>query len=140
MRSRCARGFTLIEVTIAAAILVTIALGTAQLFGIALRHTIEARRQLAMSLLAARKVDDLIVAAASGTLSPSSGGALDRSVAGFADSVSDAGATYVRRWTAAAVDGRADLVAVVVRVTGTEGRAASGPGLVQIGTICEVRR
>lgn len=130
-------GFTLIEVTIATAILVVVALGTAQLFAVALQHNVQARRQLSMSLLAARKVDDLTVAAAGGTLRAATGGALDRSVDGFSDTVDDSGARYTRRWTVAAVPGRGDLLAIVVRVRGAASRAAPGPGTVQIATVCE---
>ena len=52
-------GFTLIEVTIATSLLVVIALGSAQLFVLAIRHNVAARQQLVMTLAAARKVDDL---------------------------------------------------------------------------------
>ena len=138
MHRRGARGFTLNEVTIATGLLVVIALGTAQLFALALRQNMEARRQLAMSLLAARKADDLTIAAASGALRGATGGALDRNVDGFADTVDDAGAVYARRWTVAAVAGRADLLAIVVRVQPSVSRAAAGPDVVQIATVCEV--
>jgi prepilin-type N-terminal cleavage/methylation domain-containing protein len=134
MRFTSPRGFTLIEVVIATGIVVTIALGTAQLFAIAIQHNLQARRQLAMSLLAARKADDLAVAVAAGA-APAAGGALDRSIGGFADAVVDSGAAYVRRWTVQPVGGRAGLLAVVVRVTGAA-RAGPGPGSVQIATIC----
>jgi prepilin-type N-terminal cleavage/methylation domain-containing protein len=137
MRSPFARGFTLIEVTIATGMLVVIALGTAQLFAIAIHHNVQARRQLAMSLLAARKADDLAAAAAAGTLRGLAGGALDRSVDGFFDTVTDSGALYLRRWTIAPVPGRADVLAIVVRATGAGSHAAAGPGTVQIATICE---
>jgi prepilin-type N-terminal cleavage/methylation domain-containing protein len=137
MHSRGAHGFTLIEVTIATGLLVVIALGTAQLFALALHQNMEARRQLAMSLLAARKADDLTIAAASGALRGAAGGAVDRSVDGFADIVDDGGAVYARRWTVAAVPGRGDLLAIVVRVQPSGSRAAAGPDVVQIATICE---
>ena len=137
MRRRGTRGFTLIEVTIATGLLVVIALGTAQLFALALHQNAQARRQLAMSLLAARKADDLTIAAASGALRGATGGALDRSVDGFADTVDNVGARYVRRWTIASVSGRADLLAIVVRVQPSGSLAAAGPDVVQVATICE---
>jgi len=56
-------GFTLLEVTIATSLLVVIALGSAQLFVLALRHNVSARQQLVMTLAAARKVDELSAAA-----------------------------------------------------------------------------
>ena len=137
MRSRAAHGFTLIEVTIATGLLVVIALGTAQLFVLALHQNTEARRELAMSLLAARKADDLTIAAASGALRGATGGALDRSVDGFSDAVDDSGALYARRWTIAAVPDRPDLMAIVVRVVPAASRATAGPDVVQIATACE---
>lgn len=135
-----ARGFTLLEVTIATGLLVVIALGTAQLFVIALHQNIAARRQLAMSLLAARKVDDLTIAASAGALQGTTGGALDRSLGGFADTIGDAGAGYARRWTIAAVPGRGDLLAIVVRVLPIDSPVSAGPEVVQIATICEDTR
>jgi prepilin-type N-terminal cleavage/methylation domain-containing protein len=137
MPSTPTRGFTLIEVTIATGILVVVAAGSAQLFALAIHHNMQARRQLAMSLLAARKADDLTIAAAGGALRGSTGGALEQSLDGFSDTVTDGGAVYVRRWTVAAVPGRADLVAIAVRVLGAASRAAAGPGSVQIATVCE---
>src|SRR5436190_18013138 len=53
------RGFTLVEVLVATALLVTIAAGTAQMFAIAIRHGVASRQQLAMSLAASRKIDEL---------------------------------------------------------------------------------
>jgi Tfp pilus assembly protein PilV len=135
MRSTHARGFTLIEVTIAAGILVGIALGTAQLFAVAIHSNMQARRQLAMSLLAAAKIDDLAIAAGARTLR-GEGGALDRSIDGFSDTASAAGAVYTRRWTVTTVAARADLVALVVRVTAAGSRDGPGPGAVQIATLC----
>ena len=79
------RGFTLIEVTIATSLLVVIALGSAQLFVLAIRHTVSARQQLVMTLAAARKVDELCAAAAAGPLAPSPPDALERGAEGFAD-------------------------------------------------------
>ena len=44
-------GFTLIEVTIATSLLVVIALGSAQLFVLAIRQTVAARQQLVLTLV-----------------------------------------------------------------------------------------
>ena len=137
MHPRGPHGFTLIEVTVATSLLVVIALGTAQLFVLALHQNTEARRQLAMSLLAARKVDDLTIAAAGGALRGAAGGELDRSVDGYADTVDDGGAVYARRWTVAAIPGRVDVLAIVVRVQPVSSRATAGPDVVQIATVCE---
>ena len=116
-RSDRTRGFTLIEVTIAAGLLVTIALGSAQMFALALRYTASAKQQLIMSIVASRKIDELSAAAAAGPLSPSPPDALDRSVAGFTDFVNESGIRYARRWLVTyppPFDG--DVVAIVVRV------------------------
>src|ERR1700751_2367911 len=96
MRART-RGFTLIEVLIATGLFVVMALGIAQLFALALQQNTLARQQLVMSLLAAQKIDALTAASAAGPLQASPPDALDRTADGFADRVSQSGATYVRR-------------------------------------------
>jgi prepilin-type N-terminal cleavage/methylation domain-containing protein len=126
------RGFTLLEVTIATGLLVVIALGSAQLFVLAVRHNVSARQQLVMTLAAARKVDELSAAAAVGLLASSPPDALERSAAGFADTAVEAGVVCVRRWCVAplpAYGGR--LMAIAVRVS------VAGAGDVQIVTICQ---
>ena len=101
---RCvASGFTLIEVAIATGLLVVIALGSAQLFVLALRHNVVARQQLVMTLAAARKVEELSAAAAAGALAPSPPDALERGAPGFADVTVEAGVICVRRWLVAPV-------------------------------------
>lgn len=123
-------GFTLIEVTIATSLLVVIALGSAQLFVLAIRQTVAARQQLVLTLVASRKVDELIAAASAGPLAPSPPGALDRGAEGFADVVEASGVVCVRRWQISTVGDRAGAVAIIVRVS------APGSGDVQIVTIC----
>ena len=122
LNSQCSsRGFTLIEVTIATGLLVVIALGSAHLFVLALRHDVVARQQLVMTLAAARKVEELSAAAAAGALAPSPPDALDHGADGFADVIVDGGVTCVRRWLVAAVPGFADRafgIAVRVSVAG----------------------
>lgn len=136
---RRARGFTLIEVLIATGLFVVMALGVAQLFALALQQNTLARQQLVMSLLAAQKIDDLTAAAAAGPLQASPPDALDRTADGFADRVSQSGASYLRRWLVATVPDRPDLAAIVVRVLRDERRSGPGPGRVQIAALCEVR-
>ena len=133
MRSkRSSSGFTLIEVTIAIGLLVVIALGSAQLFVLALRHNVVARQQLVMMLAASRKVEELSAAAAAGTLAPSPPDALDRGAPGFADVTIDAGVVCVRRWLVAPVPGYGGrAMAIAVRVS------VAGAGDVQIVTIGE---
>jgi prepilin-type N-terminal cleavage/methylation domain-containing protein len=136
--ARCGRsshGFTLIEVAIATGLLVVIALGSAHLFVLALRHNVVARQQLVMTLAAARKVEELSAAAAAGPLAPSPSDALERGAPGFADVTVEAGITCVRRWRIAQVpgyEGRALSIAVRVSVAGV--------GDLQIVTIGETVR
>jgi prepilin-type N-terminal cleavage/methylation domain-containing protein len=126
-------GFTLLETLIATGLLVVIALGSAQLFTIAIARNLSAREQLAMSLLASTKVDDLAAAAAEGTIELSPSDSLDRVTAGWTDVSVHAGRTYVRRWRVSQVPGYADdLVALAVRVT-----PQAGTGDVRMATIRE---
>ena len=137
MASPNARGFTLLEVAIATALLVVIALGTAQLFSIAIRQNRLARDQLTMGLLAAAKLDDLSIAAADPARRPLPGGALDRSVSGFSEIVANGGARYVRRWIVAPVPGHPDLLSVGVRVVREE-RAHVPSVVVDVATIATI--
>lgn len=131
-RSRSPTGFTLIEVVIATGLLVVIALGSAQLFLVALRRNVVARQQLVMTLAAARKVEELSAAAAAGPLGLSPPDALERGADGFADVIVDAGITCVRRWLIAPVPGYAGrAIGIAVRVS------VAGAGDVQIATIGE---
>ena len=132
MPRRC-DGFTLIESLVALALVVTIALGSAQLFTIAIARNLSAREQLAMALLASTKVHDLAAVAAGATLTLSPADALERSAPGWADTETQAGRRYVRRWRVAAVPGfEDDVVAIAVRVT-----PEAGPGEVRVVTIRE---
>jgi len=131
------RGFTLLEVTIATGLLVTIALGSAQMFALAIRHNVSAKQQLLMSVVAARKIDELSAAAAAGALQPSPPDALERSAEGFADVADEAGATYTRRWLVSPLPGYGGA-ALVIAVRVSRPPAGEGPGRdVQITTICE---
>ena len=131
--SRNDRGFTLLEALIATALLVIISLGSAQLFTIAIARNLSAREQLAMSLLASTKVDDLAAAAAEGTIELSPSDSLERGTAGWTDVSVHAGRPYVRRWRVSQVPGYADdVVAIAVRVT-----PEAGSGDVRMVTIRE---
>ena len=126
------RGFTLLEVVIATGLLVVVALGSAQLFLLAIGHNLGARRQLLMTLAAAQKIDELSAAAAAGAIVWSPPDALERGADGFAEVIVESGLTCVRRWLIAPVDGYGGrLVAIVVRVS------VPGADDVQIVTICE---
>jgi prepilin-type N-terminal cleavage/methylation domain-containing protein len=128
-------GFTLLEVTIATSLLVVVALGSAQLFVLAVGHNVTARRQLVLTLAAARKADELCAAAAAGPPSASPHDALERDVEGFSDVSVEAGMSCARRWLFHAPTGYpSGLLAIVVRA-----RVADGHG-VQIVMVCEAPR
>ncbi|HET7694654.1 MAG TPA: prepilin-type N-terminal cleavage/methylation domain-containing protein [Vicinamibacterales bacterium] len=134
--ARDRQGFTLVESLVAMALVVTIALGTAQLFSIALARNLSAREQLAMTLLASTKVNDLAGAAADGTIAISPSDSLDCVSAGYTDTVVDNGRPYVRCWRVSRVPGFADdVVGIAVRVA-----PAGGVGDVRVATIREWRR
>jgi len=126
-------GFTLIESLVAMGLVVTVALGSAQLFGVAIARNLHARDQLVMSLLATAKVNDLAAAAAGGSIALSPSDSLDRPADGCTDTLVDDGRIYVRRWRISRVSGFADdAVAIAVKVT-----PAAGAGEVRLATIRE---
>lgn len=134
MPRRC-DGFTLIESLVAMGLVVGIALGSAQLFTIAVARNLAAREQMAMSLLAATRVDDLAASAADGSIALSPADSLERSADGFAATAVDNGRSYILRWNVARMAGFGDdAVAIAVRVTPVD-----GPGDVRIATIREWR-
>jgi len=129
------RGFTLVEVLVATAILVTVAAGTAQLFAIAIRHGMAARQQLAMSIAASRKIDELAERVARAGVPAAASGAVDRAVAGYSDDTTECGVALQRRWTIAPLDAySATAVVIVVRVLPVAARAV--PDL-EVATIRE---
>jgi Tfp pilus assembly protein PilV len=117
-------GFTLVESLVATGLVVVIALGSAQLFIVAIARNMSAREQLAMALLASTKVNDLAASAADGTIVLSPADSLERTVAGWTDTAMQAGRAYVRRWRVSQVHGFGDeVVALAVRVTPVAGTA-----------------
>jgi prepilin-type N-terminal cleavage/methylation domain-containing protein len=111
------RGFTLVEVLVAAAILVTIAAGSAELFAIAIRHGVAARQQLAMSVAASSKIDEIAESVARSGVPATAMGALDRAVEGFSDVTVECGASLQRRWLIAPLDSySATAVVIVIRI------------------------
>jgi prepilin-type N-terminal cleavage/methylation domain-containing protein len=126
-------GFTLVESLVAMGLVVSIALGSAQLFTSAITRNMAAREQLAMSLLASTKVNDLAAAAADGTIALSPSDSLARTTDGWADVQVEAGRAFVRRWRVSLVQGFGDeVVAIAVRVS-----PAAGPGELRVATIRE---
>jgi prepilin-type N-terminal cleavage/methylation domain-containing protein len=129
-----ADGFTLLEVTIATSLLVVIALGSAQLFVLAIRHNVSARQQLMMTLAAARKADELCAEAAAGPIVLSPPDSLDHATEGFGDVSVEGGVSCARRWLVSTPPGYATgALAIIVRVS------VAGAGDFQIVTICEAR-
>ena len=61
-------GFTLIEVIVAAGLLLAVSVGAAHLFGFTVAQNHVARQQLVMGLLAAAKLDELSAGIASGVV------------------------------------------------------------------------
>jgi type II secretory pathway pseudopilin PulG len=111
-------GFSLVEALIAMGLTVTVALGTAQLFSVAIAQNLAARDQTLMGLAAAAKIDDLAAAVAAGTIAATPADTLDRDADGCHDNVEQSGRTYARRWRIAEVPGfGANAYAIAVRVT-----------------------
>lgn len=130
---RQSAGFTLIESLVAVGLVTAIALGSAQLFTVAIARNLAAREQLAMSLLASTKVNDLAAAAAAGSIAISPSDSLDCRAADHADTAVDNGRSYVRCWRISRVPGFADdVVSIAVRVT-----PAAGGGEVRLAAIRE---
>lgn len=104
--TRNSSGFTLIEVIVAAGLLIAVAAGAAQLFGFTIAQNQVARQHLIMGLLAAAKLDELSSAIASGVVGSSA-----------QETILESGRSYSRRWQIAAVSGYgADAVVVSVDV------------------------
>jgi prepilin-type N-terminal cleavage/methylation domain-containing protein len=132
---RNASGFTLIEVLVATAIVVTVAAGCAQLLIAALRYDVASRQQLALMSAAMAKLDELAATIAGGTAPPGASGALDRSVDGSSDVITVSGVRMERRWLVAPLTTFAPGVAVVtVRAVPAAALAAS---TIELATIVE---
>jgi len=108
------RGFTLVEVLVATALVVVVAAGSAQLFAIAIRQGIASRQQLAMTLVASRKIDELAARVARNDFTVAPAGVLDRATDGFADVAVEAGATFQRRWLIAPAIGYPSTAVVII--------------------------
>lgn len=129
------RGFTLVEVLVATAILVTVAAGSAQLFAIAITHNVAARQQLAMSVAASRKIDELADMVAHGSVPAAPIGAVDRAIDGFSDVTVECGASLQRRWLIAPLASySATAVVIIVRIVPVSSRAAPE---IEVATIRE---
>jgi hypothetical protein len=143
-------GFSLIETTIATALLATAVVGLAELFAVATRSNLSARTTTYATVLAAQKLEQL--RAAGGVRG---GGRLDTDVAGWVDYldhnamvVGGGGApppntVYTRRWSSrvlpgsAAASGRRAIVQVVVtrRQSGVSPLAGRLPDQARLTTV-----
>jgi prepilin-type N-terminal cleavage/methylation domain-containing protein len=131
------RGFTLVEVIVATGILVTIAAGTTQLFAVAIRQSAAARQQLAMSLAASAKIEDVAAMVASADAPVLTAGAIDRAIEGYSDVVVQSGTAFERRWIVAPLSSYAPTaVLITVRVVA---RGAQGAQPIEVVTIREAR-
>jgi type II secretory pathway pseudopilin PulG len=123
------RGISLIEVTIATALMTTMALGVAPLLASAVRANATARLQFAATTAASERMEDLLAAPFADALSPAD--ALTVNYPDFSDIVTSAAGTFVRRWSITQYGGDpADTRVFSVRVT-ADGR----PPLVTLTTI-----
>ena len=153
------RGFSLLEVLVATAILIVGVAGLAQSFAIASRANRSARATTVAALLAQQKMEQLHglawsidpygVPLGDAALSPSPAGALDANTAGYCDfadrggSVLGAGTTppsgaiYVRRWSIGPLPANpANTLVLNVSVARLPGSgAAPQPDDVRIATI-----
>ena len=120
---------------VATGIMVTAAAGTAQLFAIALRHSVASRQQLAMSIAASQKIDEITATVAHAAAPVAAMGDVDHAVAGFSDVASESGVSFERRWSIAPLAGYGTTaVVIVIRVIPIARQAA--PAL-ELATIRE---
>lgn len=92
--TRDSSGFTLIEVVVAAGLLIAVAVGAAHLFGFTIAQNHVVRQQLVMGLLAAAKLDELSAAIAGGAI-----------VNSAQETIVESSRPYERRWLIAPVPG-----------------------------------
>ena len=117
MRADRSCGFSLVEALVATGLTMTVALGTAQLFSMAIAQNLAARDQTLMGVAASAKIDDLSAAIADGVIGMTPDDALERDAEGCHDHVVQSGRTFVRRWRIAGVPGfGADAYSIAVRV------------------------
>jgi hypothetical protein len=106
------QGFSLVEVMIAAGLVVCLAAGSARLFAVTTRATAAAGTRTATALLAAQKIAEIQSSLASSNgVEPAAGGSLDTSASPFVDYTDASGspvtgggtppraAVFVRRWS-----------------------------------------
>jgi prepilin-type N-terminal cleavage/methylation domain-containing protein len=114
------RGFALLEVLIAAALLVTLAAGVSRIVGDGVREVHSSRARAAATILAAGKLEELRSLAAGDVASgvdyaDESGASLG------AGTPRPASAVYTRRWTAQPLGSDSDVVVLQVDVSTRDG-------------------
>jgi type II secretory pathway pseudopilin PulG len=121
------RGFSLIETVVAAGIVAGAFAALAQLFALSIAHNNSARNGSAATVLAGQKMEQL--RGLTWGVDLYEGGALGSSLAGFADSVDEAGnilgtggnmppgTVYIRRWSVGAMPTKPDVLVLQVMVT-----------------------
>jgi prepilin-type N-terminal cleavage/methylation domain-containing protein len=122
VRLPSARGFTLVEVLIALAIVVSVITGAAQLAAIAIRTNLRAATMTTTVLLAQNKLEEILGGVA-GAPTRSPPGTLESNIGGWSDIVDQSGRVldpsiasdrdYVRRW---AIEPLATSGTIVVQV------------------------
>jgi prepilin-type N-terminal cleavage/methylation domain-containing protein len=140
-RSRPARGFTLVEVLIALAVVVGVIIGAAQLAATAIRTNLRAATMTTTVMLAQNKLEEILGDLAGASIA-SPPGTLDSDVGGWSDVVDQSGRVfapssasdrdYVRRWAIEPLAASGTVVVQVVvlrrdvRVAMVGARAATG--------------
>lgn len=118
------RGFVLVEVLIAAALLVTLAAGLSRIVGAGVREVYSSRARTVATIAAAGKVEELRSLTAGGAVDGVD--YLDSSGSPLAVASSPPpSAVYTRRWTVQALADDADVLALQVVVTTRDGALAA---------------
>jgi prepilin-type N-terminal cleavage/methylation domain-containing protein len=117
------KGFSLVEVVIAAALLATSLVALAELFAVAVQNNAAAKNATFAAALAAQKMEELRGDAVSAP-SSASANALRVPTDGYMDVVDQNGSTYIRRWSIEPVPGSSAVVLqVLVTRRGDRGAA-----------------
>ena len=131
------RGFSLLEALIATSILAVSLVSLADLFGLAIRSNVAARRTTTATVLAQQKLEELRALAWT-ALTQSPANALQENTPGFVDHIDQFGenrgggadppsdAVYTRRWSIEPLPATPDTLVVQVRVMRTGVHAAAG--------------
>ena len=133
---RAEQGFSLIEVLIVASLIVGAVTGVAQVFVIAARTVNDARHATYATVLAARKMEELRAAPLSAVAE--SVDYADASGVLVIEGAGSSRAIYERRWSAEALQGSPDLLAVTVTVV--HRHSAPPAGRVRLVTLRAARR